>query len=396
MIEVTELNKSFKSYSSPYQRLIEALFGKKRHKSMPVLKNISFSLRDGETLGILGRNGAGKSTLLKLLAGVLVQDSGSIQTSGSVAALLELGTGFDPALSGAENIKLNGLLIGMSEKDIEERREDIVAFSELGEFIHQPLRTYSSGMAMRLAFSIAIHANPSCFIIDEALSVGDGHFQQKCFQRIKDFQASGGSIIFVSHDLNAVKLICDRVIVLEKGEVFIDTNPADAVNVYNKILSGHAEDYYERDTAAYGNEQAVIVDAYLMNESVKAENFATGENCKLVLSVKAVENLSNVTVGMLIRDRFGQDIFGINTFQLGGGVDLYKGELQQFLLEFPLNIAPGKYTITLALHDSDHHLDQCYHWCDNIIQFEVAGVIGPKFSGVCRLPVIFSGISHES
>lgn len=396
MIEVTELNKSFKSYSSPYQRLIEALFGKKRHKSMPVLKNISFSLRDGETLGILGRNGAGKSTLLKLLAGVLVQDSGSIQTSGSVAALLELGTGFDPALSGAENIKLNGLLIGMSEKDIEERREDIVAFSELGEFIHQPLRTYSSGMAMRLAFSIAIHANPSCFIIDEALSVGDGHFQQKCFQRIKDFQASGGSIIFVSHDLNAVKLICDRVIVLEKGEVFIDTNPADAVNVYNKILSGHAEDYYERDTAAYGNEQAVIVDAYLMNESVKAENFATGEKCKLVLSVKAVENLSNVTVGMLIRDRFGQDIFGINTFQLGGGVDLYKGELQQFLLEFPLNIAPGKYTITLALHDSDHHLDQCYHWCDNIIQFEVAGVIGPKFSGVCRLPVIFSGISHES
>ncbi|MFB9886423.1 ABC transporter ATP-binding protein [Balneatrix alpica] len=396
MIEVTELNKSFKSYSSPYQRLIEALFGKKRHKSMPVLKNISFSLRDGETLGILGRNGAGKSTLLKLLAGVLVQDSGSIQTSGSVAALLELGTGFDPALSGAENIKLNGLLIGMSEKDIEERREDIVAFSELGEFIHQPLRTYSSGMAMRLAFSIAIHANPSCFIIDEALSVGDGHFQQKCFQRIKDFQASGGSIIFVSHDLNAVKLICDRVIVLEKGEVFIDTNPADAVNVYNKILSGHAEDYYERETAAYGNEQAVIVDAYLTNESVKAENFATGENCKLVLSVKAVENLSNVTVGMLIRDRFGQDIFGINTFQLGGGVDLYKGELQQFLLEFPLNIAPGKYTITLALHDSDHHLDQCYHWCDNIIQFEVAGVIGPKFSGVCRLPVIFSGISHES
>ena len=174
---------------------------------------------------MIGRNGAGKSTLLKLVMGVILPDQGSVSLTGRVTGLLELGTGFNPELPGYENIAFNAALLGMTPAEVAHQRQAIIDFSELGEAIHHPVRTYSSGMTMRLAFSIAIHAKPACFVVDEALSVGDAHFQQKCMKRIKEFRASGGAILFVSHDMNAVKVLCDQVLVLEQGRRFLRERP---------------------------------------------------------------------------------------------------------------------------------------------------------------------------
>lgn len=236
MIVVDQLSKRFRLYRKPADRLKEMLLRRTCHRTHTALDGISFEVPAGQTLGILGRNGAGKSTLLKILTGVLKADAGSFEINGRITGLLELGTGFDFELSGEQNIITNGLLLGMSREEITQRHDDIVRFSELGEFIREPLRTYSSGMVMRLAFSIAIHAEPACLVVDEALSVGDAHFQQKCMRRIREFRQRGGAIIFVSHDLNAVKMLCDRAIVLEGGKNVFEGEPEAAVNYYNRIM----------------------------------------------------------------------------------------------------------------------------------------------------------------
>ncbi|WP_255611647.1 ABC transporter ATP-binding protein [Marinobacterium arenosum] len=360
------------------------------HQSFEALKGISFELKAGETLGVLGKNGAGKSTLLKILTGVLLPDAGEIRKEGKITGLLELGTGFDASLTGLQNIYGNGLLIGMSREEIEQSLDDIIAFSELGEFIHEPIRTYSSGMTMRLAFSIAIHANPSCFLVDEALSVGDGHFQQKCMRRIKRFREQGGGIIFVSHDLNAVKMLCDRAIVLDQGGVVCEGSPEDAVNHYNRIMAELDEQEQQLVKAAngaetYGSLSAEIIDSQLLGERSASNVVAAGENTRIELKIRANEPVDDLTVGILVRDRFGQDIFGTNSYHLGEVMRLQESEEQTIAFTLPMDIAPGKYTVTAALHSQENHIDDCYHWCDNLLRFEVAGVLGANFSGVCRL-----------
>jgi ABC-type polysaccharide/polyol phosphate transport system ATPase subunit len=213
MINVEGISKQFKLYRSPADRLREIVYRKKYHKDFVALDNISFEVKNGETLGIIGQNGAGKSTLLKILSGIVIPDQGTITVDGKVTGLLELGTGFNAEMTGLENIYMNGTLIGMTKDELDRKKQTIIDFSELGEFINEPIKTYSSGMTMRLAFSIAIHADPTCFLVDEALSVGDAYFQQKCMRKIQEFRAAGGSIVFVSHDMNAVKILCDAVIV---------------------------------------------------------------------------------------------------------------------------------------------------------------------------------------
>ncbi|MEG3113676.1 ABC transporter ATP-binding protein [Salinicola sp. 4072] len=390
MIEIQGLSKTFKLFHRPLDRLFEAVTGKCRHTSYPALQDISFQVAPGEVLGVLGRNGAGKSTLLKLLTGVLLPDSGTIHIDGRVTGLLELGTGFNPELTGLQNITANGLMLGMSHEEIDAKRDTIVEFSELGGYIDEPLRTYSSGMSMRLAFSIAIHADPRCFLVDEALSVGDGYFQQKCMKRIREFKESGGSILFVSHDLNAVKMLCDRALVIEGGQLAYNGNADDAVNLYNRIMARQAEEeegrHQQRNDRSYGSGEISVIDGSLWGENSLSTTLASGERLELDLTLEAREAVEDVTLGVLIRDRFGQDIFGVNTFQLGQTVSLQAGERQQARLKLDANIAPGKYTVTVALHSREHHLDDCYWWCDSYLQFEVAGFKQHLFSGICRLP----------
>jgi len=391
MISVQQLSKSFKLYEKPADRLKEMLFRRTRHTRHQVLSDINFTVADGEALGILGRNGAGKSTLLKLLTGVLLADSGDIQLSGKVTALLELGTGFDSNQTGQKNILTNGLLIGMTHEEVEARREAIIEFSELGRYIDEPLRTYSSGMVMRLAFSIAIHADPDLFIIDEALSVGDGHFQQKCMRRIRQFRASGGSIIFVSHDLNAVKMLCDRVLVLDKGVVLADAEPEVAVNVYNKLLGA---DDVEPETdvvdQGYGSYEVKAVSVILAGQDSGSAVVSSGEIVSLQVTVEGRELLESMTLGVMIRDRFGQDMFGTNTHHLGHSLAIAPGECKQYELNMPMSLAPGKYTVTVALHEGMDHTRHCYHWWDSAARFEVAGIRGAQFGGVCNLSPRFS------
>ncbi|PID42490.1 MAG: ABC transporter ATP-binding protein [Proteobacteria bacterium] len=390
MITVIGLKKRFKLYAKPVHRLKEILLRRSFHHSYEALKNVTFTVKTGETLGIIGKNGAGKSTLLKILTGVLLPDEGEIDVGGKITGLLELGTGFDFDQTGLQNILSNGLLLGMTVEEIERKREAMIAFSELGEYINEPIRTYSSGMVMRLAFSIAIHAEPKCFVVDEALSVGDGHFQQKCMRKIREFRSGGGSIIFVSHDLNAVKMLCDRALVLDSGEVVCAGSPEEAVNYYNKLMAelDGAEMVVRqqgRQALSYGNGAAEILSASITGEDSLADILSSGETARMRIEFVAHQPLDDITVGIMIRDRFGQDIYGTNSFHLGAPLSAKKDEKLVAGFSFPMDLAPGKYTVTVALHSRENHIEDCYHWNDNLLGFEVAGIRGHLFTGVCRL-----------
>ena len=392
MIEARGINKLFKLYNKPSDRLRELFFRRTYHHSFQALDNVSLTVASGETCGILGKNGAGKSTLLKILTGVLLPDSGDIIADGKITGLLELGTGFDPELSGLKNITVNALLLGMTPDDISRQLTTIIEFSELGEFIKEPLRTYSSGMVMRLAFSIAINADPKCFVIDEALSVGDAHFQQKCMKKIRQFRAEGGSIIFVSHDLNAVKMLCDRVLVLDDGRVVAEGSAEQAVNYYNQIIASLNDETEKtcREKNDYGSLEVEILSANINGSQSHSDVVSAGELAQVNVILKAHKAIDGVTVGIMIRDRFGQDIFGTNSHYLNVPLSLMSAEVVTVSFAVVLAISPGKYSLTVAVHSEENHLDNCYHWCDNIVGFDVAGISGEGFSGVCRLPTQLS------
>lgn len=389
MIRVEGLNKSFRLYRQPSDRLIEILTRRPRHQVHAALRDISFDVAQGESLGIIGRNGAGKSTLLKLLTGVLLPDGGSIHIDGRVTGLLELGTGFNLELSGLQNLRNNAMLLGMTPDEIEARREEILAFSELGRFIEEPMKTYSSGMIMRLAFAIAVHAEPTLFLVDEALAVGDAHFQQKCMRRIRAFREQGGSILFVSHDLNAVKMLCDRTMLLEGGRVMEIGNPEAVVNRYNFLiarLEEHARITPEADgPSAYGSGEVLITQVSVEGAGSGTAHLSSGEEAVIQVWLESHADLEDVTVGILLRDRYGQDIFGTNSRLMGVPIGLRRGARLRVDYRLRMDIGVGKYTVTAAVHADETHVLGCYHWCDQVATFEVAGILGDRFTGVCRL-----------
>ncbi|MEO1941478.1 MAG: ABC transporter ATP-binding protein [Campylobacterales bacterium] len=390
-LEVKNLTKIFKLYRHPADRLKEIFFRKRLHKLFYANKNITFSLGQGETLGIIGVNGAGKSTLLKQIAGVLEPTSGEIFRYGRVTSLLELGTGFNPELTGRENIYFNGLLIGMGKGEIEEKMESIIQFSELGEFIDEPLKSYSSGMVMRLAFSIAIHSTPDILIVDEALSVGDAHFSAKCTRELKRLKRERLSTIYVSHDLNSLKLLCDRLILLHKGEILEEGNPEQVINRYNFLIAqlNQQEGLELRTTADYGTFEGEILKVRVFGVESEGEVIASGEEGVVEVEFRANRGLEGVTVGILIRDRFGQDIFGTNTYYLQRPISAREGEVVRVRFRMRFNLGPGRYWVTSALHTGERHNDRCIHWMDKGAEFEIAGVKGPLFTGICRLePVV--------
>ena len=392
MIHVENVSKKFKLYKSPADRLKEIIFRRSFHKDFQSLNDVSLHVNDGETLGIIGPNGAGKSTLLKVLSGIIIPDSGIVNISGKVTGLLELGTGFNPEMTGRQNIYMNGLLIGMTKEDIDQRIQRIIDFTELGSFIESPIKTYSSGMVMRLAFAVAYHAEPSCFLVDEALSVGDAHFQQKCMNAIRGFKDRGGSIIFVSHDLNAVKMLCDKAILLTNGKTMDEGKPEKVVNTYNFLLA-QLEDkestgkiFGERnDQTDYGTMEIKITDVKVIGEKSKSSIVASGEKTCINVDFFSAIDFDDLTVGIIIRDRFGQDIFGTNTYHCGVKVDCKENHGYTCTFNMSMDIAPGKYTVSPSVHTKDVHMYNCFNWIDNAATFEVAGIGRNFFIGVARL-----------
>ncbi|MDO9265989.1 MAG: ABC transporter ATP-binding protein [Sulfurimonas sp.] len=389
ILEVKNVSKIYKMYKNNFDRLKEIFLNKPYHREFVSNNDISFDLFESETLGIIGVNGAGKSTILKIIAGVTNPTSGEVIRRGRVTALLELGTGFNDELSGYENIFLNGTLIGMTLQECEEKAKEITSFSELGDYIYEPIKTYSSGMKMRLAFSIAIYSEPQILIVDEALSVGDAHFAAKCTKALKQRKENNMSIIYVSHDLNSLKLLCDRVILLHHGEVVQEGNPEAVMNSYYFLISKLNDEAQEikinnLSENSFGSFEIEIKKVLIFGEKSKSQIISSGEYSTIQIYLKSSAKFDNITIGIHIRDRFGQDIYGTNTYYQKIDISLEEGEYM-CSFEMPLNIGVGKYSLGCAVHTGDYHTDKCFHWLDHAAEFEVAGVEGNIFIGLCRL-----------
>jgi len=317
-INVTGLGKAYKQYPSRVSRLAEWLipFSKPRHKLKWVLEGLTFLVRPGEAVGIIGVNGAGKSTLLKMITGTTQPTVGSVQLSGRVAALLELGMGFHPDFTGRQNAIMAGQLLGLSVSEVNELMPEIEAFAEIGDYIDQPVRLYSSGMQMRLAFSVATARRPDVLIVDEALSVGDAYFQHKSFERIREFRKGGTTLLIVSHDKAAIQSVCDRAILLKGGRLAMEGKPEEVMDYYNAILAERENQTVSQSVAEDGRVQTVsgsgeasIVDVSVLN--------ARGEALKVVevgapvtLRVRARINapIERLVLGFMIKDRLGQPV----------------------------------------------------------------------------------------
>ncbi|MCB2155286.1 ABC transporter ATP-binding protein [bacterium] len=398
MITIQNVSKKFRLYRRPADRMLEwAGFGP-RHQEFWALRDIDLAVPNGRTFGIIGPNGAGKSTLLKLITGTLIPTTGSIDVQGRVAALLELGTGFHPEFTGRQNIWVNGQMLGLSADEIREHEREIIDFSELGGFIDQPIRTYSSGMIVRLGFSIAASVNPKVLIVDEALSVGDARFAQKCIRRIRRFREAGTTILFVSHDPSAVSTLCDEAILLEQGRVISRGLPSDVLDEYNALLASKGEgnvemrihrshDSVDDGPRRSGTFQALVTRLSLLDSRGEpTEIFTPGSAMSLRMRVLFFAPVENPTVGFLIKNRLGLDVFGTNTalqdLQLGS---FQPGESVEVTAEIPLELGEGEYTLTVAVHQDETHLEECYDWSDRFALFRVRSAEKNKWSGMVRL-----------
>lgn len=395
-ITVTNVGKAYKRYSGKWARILEWLTFRSWHKKTWVLHDINFTVQPGEAVGIIGLNGAGKSTLLKIITGTTKPTTGSVHIQGRVAALLELGMGFHPDFTGRQNVLIAGQLLGLRAEEVAGCMPSIEAFAEIGEYIDRPVRVYSSGMQMRLAFSVATAVRPDVLIIDEALSVGDTYFQHKSFNRIRQFRDQGTTLLFVSHGPGTIKTLCDRAILLDHGVMVRDGIPDNVLDYYNAIIAKQQADQEIREIEIQsgkniirsGNQDAVIegADLKLNGQSVRAVRI--GEAVSFELDITIQQNLEELTVGILIRDRLGNDVFGTNTWHLGCSEhNLQTGQRWRIAFDFPeLNLGVGSYSVTFALHSSDTHVANNYDWWNQALVFQV--VPGEDFLaiGVSYLP----------
>jgi len=398
-ISVTNLGKAYKQYPTRWSRLAEWLLpgNKSRHQLKWVLKDINFTVNPGEAVGIIGINGAGKSTLLKMITGTTQPTTGSVHIAGRVSALLELGMGFHPDFTGRQNSFMAGQLLGMSVEEISHLMHEIEAFAEIGDYMDQPVRVYSSGMQMRVAFSVATARRPDVLIIDEALSVGDAYFQHKSFDRIRAFRDLGTTLLFVSHSAGAIKTLCDRAILLNGGVVIKDGEPDTVMDYYNAAVVKDAqssniqqqENIEGQKQTRSGTLEAQIesVELYSMGKSARA--LRSGEAAEFKIRIKANVLLHDLTAGILIRDRFGNDVFGTNTFHHNTNLqNLQAGKFYEFSFMFQnLYIGNGSYNVSVALHQGSTHIIKNYEWLDYALVFQVIPGDSPIASGVCNLPV---------
>jgi homopolymeric O-antigen transport system ATP-binding protein len=406
-LRVEGVSKQYRIYDRPVDRLKESVTrGRwKTHREFWALHDITFEIEAGTTTGIIGPNGSGKSTLLQIITGTLEPTHGAVWHEGRIAALLELGAGFNPEFTGIENIFMNGSLMGLSKAETERLLPAIASFAEIGEFIHQPLKTYSSGMYIRLAFATAIAVSPQILIVDEALSVGDAVFQHRCTRRIKEMQEAGTTILFVSHDPGAIRALCSRAILLNGGRMEADGAPADVLDRYQKVIMDQEAAYAEAQLALvqqktqedrvakdievtpqftyrHGNGSAEILRVDLLDASLRSIAIAeTGQLVHLRVRVVFHEDIEDPVYGFVIRNRHGINLYGTNTRVQGIRSGLVKrGERVETTFSFNCWLAPDLYSISVAVHSPN---SVSFDWMDGALFFRVFSDIA--IEGVANL-----------
>jgi lipopolysaccharide transport system ATP-binding protein len=390
-IVVSNLGKAYKQYPTRWSRLAEwVLPGRPRHKLKWVLQDIGFTVQPGEAVGLIGINGAGKSTLLKLITGTTQPTTGSVHMEGRVAALLELGMGFHPDFTGRQNAYMAGQLLGMSVEDITRLMPQIEAFAEIGDYMDQPVRVYSSGMQMRVAFSVATAQRPDILIVDEALSVGDAYFQHKSFDRIRRFREQGTTLLLVSHDKQAIQSVCDRALLLDGGRLAKEGAPEEIMDYYNALIAERenatvrlsATDAGKVQTVS-GTGEATVADIALLDEhGERVEVVDVGAAVTLQVTVQAKAAIPRMVLGYMIKDRLGQPMYGTNTHLKELPLsDVAAGEEVVYRFAFPMNLGPGSYSVATAIVSTDTHLVNNYEWRDLALVFTVVNMRRPHFEG---------------
>lgn len=371
VIKAQDLTKIYKLYDSPKDRLKEAVFPhlcKSKHKEFAALRNLNFEIAKGESVGIIGKNGSGKSTLLKILTGVITQSAGTLETKGRIAALIELGAGFNPEYTGIENIYLNAAIMGCPKEETKKKLDGILSFAEIGDFIYQPVKTYSSGMFVRLAFSVAIHVDPDILIVDEALAVGDYRFQAKCYNKFDELKKAGKTILFVSHDIDAVRRFCTRAIWLDSSKLVADGGVNEVTSKYmefitdsegrtpEEILNGAVpQNAKEKNSDGeapinrFGTHMGSIKKVVPKKNGVPCAEFEVGERTELFLKLDIPKeaDLKNLAVSVGLKDKNGLDLFVCSSFDKGLVFDSFGEVCVSVSFENCFN--QGTYTVTAAL-----------------------------------------------
>lgn len=404
-IKVDNVSKLYKLYDKPSDRLKEALgfSKKKKYKEHYALHNVSFDVNRGETVGIIGTNGSGKSTILKIITGVLNQTEGNVQINGRISALLELGAGFNMEYTGLENVYLNGTMIGFSREEIDAKLQDILDFADIGDFINQPVKTYSSGMFVRLAFAVAINIDPEILIVDEALSVGDVFFQTKCYHKFEEFKKMGKTILFVSHDLGSIAKYCDRVVLLNQGVKLAEGAPREMIDIYKKIIvkgktqdikkvedvqqkvnslitsqahdGRHWNDHYRINPKVneYGTKQAEIIDFAIIDEhGIYTNSIVKGTQFKICSKVLFHEAINDPIFTYTIKTLRGTDITGTNTMFEKQSVGIAKaGEVYVATFEQEMNLQGGEYLLSISCTGFVEGELKAYHRLYDVVNITV-------------------------
>ena len=403
VLSVRNVCKSFRSYRSVLHRLAHWFaLPVKPAECVDVLKDISFDVRKGQAIAFIGQNGAGKSTLLKIITGTTTPTTGTVQVGQSISAILELGLGFNMEFTGRENVRQSGGMLGLSPQQLDALMPEIEAFAEIGDYFDRPMRTHSSGMQARVAFALATAVRPEILIVDEILSVGDAYFQHKSFAKIREFRESGTTIILVSHAMSDIREICDRVFLIDKGRILRDGPPDEVIDYYNALIAA-------KEIAALSVEQRRAKDGWLFTRSgtfeitmtdIRLTDAASGEPLRIVATWQRVSVAARLTakapavrlvVGVMIRDRTGHSVWGSNTWHTKQVEEhIIEGDEIDFSITFDCDLGPGSYSVSLALTNSDHHLEKNFEWIDNALVFDVMNVDRPLFIGTSALNAAFS------
>ena len=399
VLDVTHLGKSYCRYASELHR-VASWFGLPARpvQEQWVLRGVSFTVAPGETIGIVGQNGAGKSTLLKLITGTQRPAEGHVRVSGRISAILELGMGFNPEFTGRQNASHGLGLTGFSYDDVERVMPALEAFAEIDGYFDAPVRTYSSGMQMRVAFAVATAFRPDVLIVDEVLSVGDAYFQHKCMARIREYREEGTALLIVSHDPNTIQALCDRAILLESGVVIKDGAPEEVLDYYNAIVAEKGRTTVQqqpltngrvRTTSGTGEAHVESIGLY-DSDGQAVELVNVGQPVELRVNVRVEAPIPTLVLGYMIKDRLGQTIYGTNTWHTDQRVEHPRvGSLIQYSIRFPANLGPGSYSVSTAVVSTDTHLVNNYEWRDLALVFSVANHGKSHFEGCAWIePVI--------